>query len=79
MNSAQLELALNKQRLQLQCASQRADFARHAAGLTPAFALAAAGGVALGETGLRRLAGGSRCPALAGGPGLIAHGGPLSP
>ena len=40
MNSAQLELALNKQRLQLQCASQRADFARHAAGLAPAFALA---------------------------------------
>ncbi|HTY99133.1 MAG TPA: YqjK family protein [Rhodocyclaceae bacterium] len=40
MNPARLELALKKQRLQLQSATQRQDFARHAAALAPALGLA---------------------------------------
>lgn len=35
-----IELALEKQRLQLEVASQRIDLARHAAGLMPIFAAA---------------------------------------
>lgn len=38
MNSAALELALKKQRLQIASEALRADFGRYAAGLTPAFA-----------------------------------------
>lgn len=37
MNSATLELALRKQRLQIASESLRADFGRHAAGLGPVF------------------------------------------
>jgi hypothetical protein len=40
MNPARLELALKKQRLQLQSATQRQEFARYAAGLAPALGLA---------------------------------------
>jgi hypothetical protein len=38
VNSATLELALKKQRLQIAGDALRIDFARHAAGLAPAFA-----------------------------------------
>ena len=38
MNSTTLELALKKQRLQIAGDALRIDFARHAAGLAPAFA-----------------------------------------
>ncbi len=38
MNPAALELALRKQRLQIAGDGLRRDFARHAAGLAPAFA-----------------------------------------
>ena len=38
MKQRQLELALKKQALLLDCASQRQDFARHTAGLKPLFA-----------------------------------------
>lgn len=37
MNARQLELALRKQRLQLQCEAERAALAAHVAGLAPAF------------------------------------------
>ncbi|MDP2822842.1 MAG: YqjK family protein [Sulfuritalea sp.] len=37
MNSATLELALRKQRLQIASESLRTDFGRYAAGLAPAF------------------------------------------
>jgi hypothetical protein len=37
MNQRQLELALKKQTLLLECASQRQQFAQHAAGLQPLF------------------------------------------
>ena len=40
MNPADLELALKKQRLQFQSASQRAEFACHAAALAPVLGLA---------------------------------------
>jgi hypothetical protein len=39
VNSAELELALRKQRLQLSGDVLRSDFGRHAAGLRPAFAV----------------------------------------
>lgn len=37
MRARQLELALRKQRLQLQCEAERAALAAHVAGLAPAF------------------------------------------
>lgn len=40
MNSRQLDLALKKQRLLLQSASQRAQLGAHVAGLAPVFAVA---------------------------------------
>ena len=40
MSARRLELALKKQTLLLQCASQRQQLAQHAAGLQPAFAAA---------------------------------------
>ena len=43
MNTRRLELALKKQMLLLECASQRQQLAQHAAGLQPAFAAAERG------------------------------------
>jgi hypothetical protein len=37
MNASALELALKKQRLQIESEALRGDFGRHAAGLTPLF------------------------------------------